>query len=127
MNPAALIADNLAALPHPDGTPRQMPGFQSALLPEVLQNQVKQSAQELGEAIVNLLAVNGLAVVPADQARQPTQLPVHQLGNVHCNVCDQRLFQLNMVNPEKILTNPQLLIAGIAAINPECPHVPVQS
>jgi hypothetical protein len=125
MNPAQIIADNLAALPHPDGTPRQMPGFQSALLPEPLQEQVKQSATDIGAAIINLLELNGLTVVSQDQVRQPTQLSPQQVGNVHCNVCDQRLFQLNIVTPEKILVSTRTLIAGISAINPECPHAAV--
>lgn len=126
MLPAELIATNLAALPHPDGTPRHMPGFQTQLLPEPLQEQVSQNARELGEAIVHLLESSGYRILTDAQiqaAGQPAPAADPQtLGSVHCNVCDTKLFQLNMVNPSKILTNPQLLIAGIGALNPECPH-----
>lgn len=96
MKPAQLIAANLAALPHPDGTPRQLPGFSSRLLPEPMQEQIGQTAQEIGEAIVNLLETNGWRITtdaPAPEAPKRT-------ADVVCNHCKTAVLTLN------VTTNP---------------------
>lgn len=102
MNPAQLIATNLAALPHPDGTPRQLPGFATQLLPEQMAQQVNQTALELGEAIVNLLETSGYTITygtPTPPADTPAQI-----ANVHCVYCDARVLQLNITNPARVMT-----------------------
>jgi hypothetical protein len=120
VTPAELIAANLAALPHPDGTPRQLPGFSTQLLPEAMQQQVQNTAKELGEAIINLLEVNGWTVtnqpIPESEPEPP------QTANVHCTLCDQKLFTINLINPSHTLTNGNLFIAGMKNLKPECPH-----
>jgi hypothetical protein len=104
-SPAHIIATNLAALPHPDGTPRQLPGFSMQLMPEHMAQQVTQTANELGEAIVYLLENSGYQIVSAAQIEQPaTADDAPQIANVHCTYCDARVMQLNMTNPAKVLT-----------------------
>lgn len=121
MTPAELIAANLAALPHPDGTPRQLPGFSTQLLPEPMQEQVQNTAKELGESIVNLLEINGWNITnqpPTENTPETTP----QSANIHCTLCDTKLFTINLVNPSHTLTNGNLLIAGMKNLKPECPH-----
>lgn len=123
--PAELIAKNLSSLPHPDGTPRQMPGFSTQLLPEALQQQMSNTAVEIGEAIINLLTLNGLQVVTEQQLAQaaPAASEPPRQANVHCTMCDKRLFSINLTNPEHTLTNGRLFIQGMANLSPECPHL----
>lgn len=123
MTPAELIAKNLAALPHPDGTPRQLPGFSTQLLPEALQQQMSQTALDIGESIINLLTLNGYKVATEQELGQPatpTEAPTK--ANVHCTMCDKKLFAFNLTNPEHTLTNGRLFLEGITTLNPECPH-----
>lgn len=127
MIPAEIIAANLAALPHPDGTPRQLAGFSTQLLPDALQEQIGKTAKDIGEAIINLLEINGYKVVTEAELGQPTQtsdssIPV---ANVHCNLCETKLMALAMNNPSKVMVHARLLIEGLAARKPECPHDPV--
>ena len=102
MTPAALIAANLAALPHPDGNPRQLAGFATQLLPEAMAQQVTQTATEIGEAIINLLELSGYTVTntppPAPTAAETA------IANVHCTHCDARVLQLNITNPNRVMT-----------------------
>lgn len=121
--PAEIIAKNLAALPHPDGTPRQLPGFSTQLLPEALQQQMGKTAVEIGEAIINLLTLNGYLVVTEQELGQPSA-PVTPptRANVHCTMCDQKLFSFNLTNPEHTLTNGRLFLDGLGSLSPECPH-----
>lgn len=102
-SPAQLIATNLAALPHPDGTPRQLPGFAGHLMPEQMAQQVNQAATELGEAVIHLLETNGYAVVPAGQIAAAESV-APEIANVVCTHCDARVLQLNMTNPARVLT-----------------------
>jgi len=102
MTPAQLIAQHLAALPHPDGTPRQLPGFATQLMPEQMAQQINHAATEIGEAIINLLETNGYTVATETQLAQPEPAP--QIANVHCSHCNARVLQFNIVNPNRILT-----------------------
>lgn len=120
MNPAQLIAANLAALPHPDGTPRQLPGFANQLLPDSLQQEISQAAQDIGESIINLLETNGYTVTNQPATIEPPATPT--VANVHCSLCDTRLLQINLVNPEHTLTNGPLFLKTLAGRAPECPH-----
>lgn len=122
MTPAELIAKNLASLPHPDGTARQMPGFSSHLLPEPLQQQVVQSAKDIGEAIINLLELNGYTVATAADLAAPAPTEPPQVANIHCTLCDKKLFSLNLTNPAHSLTNGRTFLEAVAALSPECPH-----
>lgn len=123
--PAEIIATNLASLPHPDGTPRQLPGFSTQLLPEALQQQMSSTAREIGEAIINLLTMNGYQVVTEQQLAQaaPADTEAPTRANVHCTMCDKKLFSVNLTNPEHTLTNGRLFIQGMANLSPECPHL----
>ena len=123
MTAAQIIADNLQALPHPDGTPRQMPGFNAQLLPEPMQQQVKQTAKDIGEAIINLLELNGYQILTQAELDQPTQgAEPAQVANVHCTMCDKKLFSLNLTNPAHSLTNGRMFLDAVAGLSPECPH-----
>lgn len=101
MTPAQLIAKNLAALPHPDGTPRQLPGFATQLLPEQMAQQVTQTANDLGEAIVHLLETSGYTIT---KGHTPAPTEPAQVANVHCVYCDARVLQLNITNPSRVMT-----------------------
>ena len=121
MTPAELIAHNLQALPHPDGTPRQLPGFSHQLLPEAMQEQVKNTAKDIGESIVNLLEVNGYTITdqpPTENTPETTP----QSANIHCTLCDTKLFTINLVNPSHTLTNGNVFIEALRNLKPECPH-----
>ncbi len=121
--PAQLIAKNLSALPHPDGTPRQLAGFSTQLLPEALQQQMSQTGQDIGEAIINLLSLNGYRVVTEQELNQPaTETGPPATANVHCTMCDKKLFSINLTNPAHVLTNGRMFVEGIGGLNPECPH-----
>jgi hypothetical protein len=123
MNPAELIAANLAALPHPDGTPRQLAGYATQLLPEAMQAEIKRASTGIGEAIVHLLELNGYTIVQESELRQPTQTSeAPEVAHVHCNMCDTRLFSLNIVNPDHCLTNGQMFIEGMSQRQAGCPH-----
>lgn len=102
MTPAQLIATNLAALPHPDGTHRQLPGFATQLLPEAMAQQVTDTANGIGEAIIHLLETSGYQIVTAQPVAQPAE-PA-QVANVHCSYCDARVLQLNITNPARVMT-----------------------
>ena len=123
MTPAQLIAANLAALPHPDGAPRQLSGFSTALLPDALREQVTRSAEDIGDAIVNLLELNGYQILAESDIPAPAGDTVAPpIAHLHCSLCDARLLSLNLVNPAHALTNGPLLIRGMSALSPECPH-----
>ena len=102
-SPAQIIADNLAALPHPDGTPRQLPGFATQLMPEQMAQQIKQAATELGEAIVNLLETTGYQVITRAPAEQPATPTAPEVASVYCAHCEARVLQLNITNPARVM------------------------
>ena len=121
-SPADIIAANLSALPHPDGAPRQLPGFATRLLPEPMQQQVGESAKQIGESVVHLLELNGYRIT--DEPRQPTQTEAPpNIAHLHCAQCDTRLMSLNIVNPEHAVTNGRALLQAFAARSLECPHI----
>lgn len=102
MKPADIIAANLAAIPHPDGNPRQLAGFATQLLPEVMAQQVTQTARDIGDAIVHLLELNGYTISntppPAPTAAETS------IASVYCSHCDTRVLQLNITNPTRVLS-----------------------
>ena len=108
MTPAELIAQNLAALPHPDGNPRQLPGFATQLLPEEMAEQVTKTALELGEAIIHLLTLNGYDITTGQTQTAPPEAP--SVANVHCTYCDARVLQLNITNPSRVLTSQHFAV-----------------
>ena len=126
MTPAQLIASNLAALPHPDGAPRQLAGFNTGLLPDPLREQVTRTATDIGEAIVHLLDISGYRIVSAgDEPAAPASVAIADVGHLHCRACDTRLLSLNLTNPSHIVTDGPALISALARRAPECPHAGV--
>ncbi len=103
MTPAELIARNLAALPHPDGTPRQLAGFNSQLMPEAMAEQVNQTATDIGESIVHLLTTSGYDIVPAGHTTPPPDDDKPAVASVYCTYCDARTLQLNITNPARVM------------------------
>lgn len=114
VTPAQLIAQNLAALPHPDGVPRQLPGFQTRLLPEPMQEQVSRTAGEIGDAIIHLLTMNGYAIVKADQL-SPATPAERKTADVYCNHCTAQVLSLNITNPAMVKSNYHFTTE-------KCPH-----
>lgn len=100
MTPAQLIAANLAALPHPDGIPRQLPAFNTQLLPEALQQQVSKTADDIGQAIVHLLESHGYTITTQPAQPEPTRTPT--VATVVCSHCDTKVLQLNILNPDRV-------------------------
>lgn len=121
-SPAELIANNLAALPHPDGTPRQLAGFSTQLLPEAMHDEINKAAREIGESIINLLTEHGYHIVTDDELHQPTPTSSPEIAHVHCTLCDTRLFSLNITTPSHCLTNAESFIEAISQRSPGCPH-----
>lgn len=101
MTPAELIAHNLAALPHPDGSTRNLPGFNHRLLPEPIQNQVSKTAQDIGDCIVHLLETNGYYLT-TEKPNQPTQA---NIATLVCNHCDEQVMQFNITHPDRVATS----------------------
>lgn len=120
MTPAELIAANLHALPHPDGTPRQLAGFNTQLLPDAMQKQVQDTAKDIGAAIIHLLESSGYHIT-TETPTDPDDEPI-QAANIHCTLCDAKLLTLNLVNPTHSLTNGPLFIEALTQLKPECPH-----
>lgn len=111
--PAEVIANNLAALPHPDGVPRQLPGFNTRLLPEVIQEQVTKTARDIADAIVHLLTMNGYTITTPDQiAKEPRDT---RTAHVYCTTCTKEVLNLNITHPDRVLTKHHF------ALEP-CPH-----
>ena len=71
-NPAQLIADNLARLPHPGGTDKarllMFRTFDTTGLPPDIAKAVNASAVVIGEAIIHLLHTNGYTLTKTTQA-----------------------------------------------------------
>jgi hypothetical protein len=123
VKPAELIAANLAALPHPDGAPRQLAGFATTLLPDPLREQVTRTAGDIGEAIVYLLETSGYRITAAaDEPVAPAVSAPADVGHLHCRECDARLLSLNLATPSHIVTSGRALIAALSQLSPECPH-----
>lgn len=125
--PAQLIASNLGALPHPDGTPRQLAGFATRLLPDAMRAHIERSAGEIGESIVYLLETNGWHIVTDAQlaaAASQTEDPPN-LAYLHCKLCNTRLLSISLVNPSHVVTNGPELLTALAARSAKCPHDPV--
>lgn len=108
--PAHLIATHLAALPHPDGTPRQLPGFATQLMPEAMAQQVTKAGEEIGEAIVHLLTTNGYTLTEQGATPAPVVQEPAQIASVYCSHCNERVMQLNITNPNRVLTRHHFTI-----------------
>lgn len=122
MDPAQLIAANLAALPHPDGTTRVLAGFSTAMLPDGLHDQMNRTAQDIGEAVVHLLETNGYEVVAQGSRPDPADSDQPAVAHLHCALCDARLLSINVSNPAHAVTNGPVLISAVAGLRAECPH-----
>lgn len=113
-----VIAANLAALPHPDGSPRQLPGFSARLMPEAMRPHVEQAGREIAEAIVNLLILNGFTLDPAPPADPDPQDALHVL----CTGCGARIMSVSLAESPRARTSGPDLLRGLARLSPECPH-----
>lgn len=123
MKPAELIASSLAALPHPDGGIRVLAGFQAALLPDALREQVDRTAREIGESVVHLLETRGYRIVSVSETSDaPAPAEPADVGHLHCRECDARLMSVNLTTPSHIVTNGRALIAALSQLSPDCPH-----
>jgi len=114
-----VIAANLAALPHPDGSPRQLPGFSARLMPEAMRPHVEQAGREIAESLVHLLELNGFQVEKPEPAAQPQLADVL---HVHCTMCGARLMSVSLADAPRAATNGPTLLRGLAGLRPECPH-----
>lgn len=121
MDPAHLIASNLAALPHPDGGVRGLPGFQSRLLPEPMQEQVGRTALEIGQGIVHLLTSHGMRIVGADDTPTPTDDIEPKVALLTCRACGTVLLEMSLVE-SRVLTDGPGLLRSLAGRSQECPH-----
>lgn len=122
MTPAELIAANLAAIPHPDGSPRVLAGFSTTLLPDNLQEQVTRTAADIGEGIVYLLESSGYRIVSENDAAPAPADDAPPIAHLHCSQCDARLLSINVSNPAHAVTSGSVLIAAMSNLRPECPH-----
>lgn len=120
MTPAELIASRLSALPHPDGGVRGLPGFQTRLLPAAMQEQVGDTARQIGEGIVHLLTSSGYRIVSDDElpAAPAADAPVVALC---CRICNTVLLELS-VGGGRVLTDGPALLRGLSAREQDCPH-----
>lgn len=124
MGAAELIAENLSALPHPDGGVCQLPGFSGQLLPDALREQMADSARQIGEAVVYLLESNGFRL-ESGPPPPPAEAPVDRIAHVHCRLCDTRLLSLNVSNAGHVTVDGRRLVESLAARDGGCPHAGV--
>lgn len=123
LNPAQLIASNLAALPHPDGSPRQLAGYSSTLMPDALREQVDKAALDIGESVIHLLETSGYRIVPEGHTAADTgQVEDPDVAHLHCSMCDTRILSINLTNPAHAVTDGRTLLSALAGLSPECPH-----
>jgi len=113
-----VIAANLAALPHPDGSPRQLPGFSARLMPEAMRPHVEKAGREIAESLVHLLELNGFDV---EKTEQPEPESVDVL-HIHCTLCSARLMSVSLADSPRAATSGPALLSGLAKLRPECPH-----
>ena len=119
MSAVDVIAANLAALPHPDGSPRQLPGFSARLMPEAMRPHVEQAGREIAEALVHLLTLNGFAVDKAAEQAEPVNADVL---HIHCSLCSVRLMSVSLADCPRAATSGPALLRGLTTLRPECPH-----
>jgi hypothetical protein len=120
---SALIAENLAQLPHPDGKPRKLPGYATTGKPDGLIKHITRGAQEIGDSIVNLIEQAGGTITfgdepaPAEPAATP-QAP--RIAEIHCALCNTRLLRINIANAPHLRINPENLAAMIESLTGDC-------
>lgn len=119
MTPAELIAANLAALPHPDGTPRQLAGYSTSLLPDTLAEQVSSAARDIGAAIVHLLESSGWMITRGVAAAAADSPPA--TTSLHCLLCGTKLLELGAAGGQAQTAGPQFIDA-MQRLSPGCPH-----
>jgi hypothetical protein len=107
----ALLYDNLAALPATDGGLINMLPFAHD------SEQTREIKQMVAKAIINLLDTNGHI-----KHDQPKTQPSVQQVKLQCMAC--RTSMVETVTNEFGVANvdARLFIAGVAGLNPECPH-----
>ena len=118
MSAVDVIAANLAALPHPDGSPRQLPGFSSRLMPEAMRPHVEKAGREIAESVVHLLELNGFQLEKPAPA-EPQQADVL---HVHCTLCSARLMSVSLADAPMASTSGPALLRGLGKLRPDCPH-----
>ena len=113
-----VIAANLAALPHPDGSPRQLPGFSARLMPEAMRPHVEKAGREIAESLVHLLELNGFDVDKTPLAEPESADVLH----IHCTLCSARIMSVSLADAPRASTSGPALLRGLARLRPECPH-----
>lgn len=121
---ASLIADHLAALPHPDGGVRAVAGFAGGgLMPEPLRDQQRRQAVEVGEAIVHLITSHGWTIGRADSVTEtPASSDRPSAVRLHCRQCDTLLLTVSLAHGPRAITDGAALIGGLGSLKRDCPH-----
>jgi hypothetical protein len=121
---STLIAENLPALPHPDGQPRKLAGYSTTAKPEGLVKQITRGAQEIGDSIVNLIEQNGGTITFGDEPPvaepAPGPAPTPRIAEIHCALCNTRLLRLNIANAPHIRISPENLVAMVGQLTADC-------
>jgi hypothetical protein len=121
-----LIADNLGALPHPDGKPTaSVLGKIEALRPEYAEGS-RIAGRRLAESVVHLIEVNGWTIVATEEYRRlaAKEAPPAKVAVLRCNQCDTELLHVSLHNPDRVATNGAVFLNGLAKLDVACPHGP---
>jgi hypothetical protein len=117
-----LLAKNLQALPHPDGTHLRFLHFSTfAQTDDTIVQQVNGLAQGVGEALVNLLETNGYTLTHTDDPK-PVDATGTKTASIHCNTCGERLMLVTLDDNLRGATDGPQLIQAISKMGQECPH-----
>lgn len=128
---AKLIAENIHALPTPNGEPIRLAQFDTNTMPPAMRDQLAEehnkTTNNIGQAVVHLIETHGNSEIITktelnqlrtkakafDGQRPPT-------AKVYCTSCNQLLLEFNITNPDRINANgPQLRQTAGAACT--CP------
>lgn len=137
---ADLIAENLGSLPFPgDGKepPKLLflPGYRQHGQPTHMIEMMRQHGRQVGLSIVNLLRMNGKAVVDANHHAQLTQAvaatPPKEAITVQvvCNLCSNVIIGAMRLSTERPSVNGPHFLAQMQKLHPECEygHKPIEA
>ena len=112
-----LLHQNIHALPQDEyGTINILPFAHDS-------DAVRDLKRHVCEAIINLLAAHGHLKTDDDQTPQapPAVGPVMGEAKIQCRACGTALVDVVIVDGQTAV-DPAMFIAGIASVNPQCPH-----